>query len=177
MIFYCKGRFFFELARFSLGSIELIHNFLAKVLLLLFRHHIVLLIDFVLFFELILELCFYFIYYLQVLIMLLFHILLYVLDLILGLHCRVIELFDPVPFLLLWCFHSFMKTYIRLVGLLLFYLFRCFIACLHILRVFLKATIAIVIQLLFFIKCGLAGSLTFLVNGKELIFAVVPFFP
>ena len=151
MILYCKGRFFFELARFSLGSIELIHNFLAEALLLLFCHHVVLLIDFVLFFELILELILYFIYYLQMLIMLLLHILLYILNLILGFHRWVIELLNPVPLFLLWYFHGFMKIYIGLMCLLLFYFFRCLITRLHVLGVPLKTTVTIVVKLLDFI--------------------------
>ena len=62
------------------------------------------------------------------------------------------------------------------MGLLLLYLFRCLVASLDILSVLLKTTVAIVIQLLDFIKGGLAGSLTLLVNGKELILAVMSLF-
>ena len=60
--------------------------------------------------------------------------------------------------------------------LLVFLLFRCLYTRLHVLCVFLKTNIAIIIILLGFIKCGLPGPLTLLINGKELIFAVLLLF-
>ena len=141
--------------------------------MLFFAHQVILLIGFVLFFELALTLILYFIYRLHMLIMLLFHGLLHVLDLSLSFHCWKIEFFDPVPFLLFWCLHGFMKIYIRFMCLLVFLFFRCLYSRFDVLCVFLKTIIAIIIILLEFIKCGLPGPLPLFINGKELILAVM----